>query len=133
MLKSVAIILAISFAGIALFGFSAAANTVGGVHVGCVTDAFQGLQGKTCPVGANVFTFLSYHFGALKQFTGAVGAGLLAFIALLAFAALFERFHVPVPQFASVRAGRIICSPRTSHAKCIRWTALHETSPTFRA
>lgn len=128
--KAFAILLGMSFAGIALFGFSVASASLSGTHVGCVADMFQELQGKACPVSESPFALLSSHLESLRSFVGNSGTAFLAFftLVLLAFGisltqlgALFH-FLIPVRLASTARS--------YSLAKRIRWTALHETSPT---
>lgn len=127
--KAFAILLGISFAGIALFGFSVASAMVDGAHVGCVADMFQELQGSACPVSETPFSLLASHLNSLQDFVGSTGAGVLTLLTLAAFA-LFSSFSDGAFAFAPVLArARIVETPRAVF-KYVRWTALHETSPT---
>lgn len=119
--KALALLLTVSFAGIALFGFSATS----GPHAGCVVDAFQKLQGNTCPVTEGPFTLLASHLGSLQSFAGVL---VIVLVVLLALAVV-----VATPRAAP----RLLSFARVSDAasfhglaKRTRWTALHEMSPT---
>lgn len=123
-----AIFLGISFAGIALFGFSVAS---GGAHAaGCVADAFAALQGGACPTTENPLMLISSHVNSLHGFLGNGVAAISAFLALLTLAFPLI-FAVPPARSAAhaVFLGNAVSAPR-ARAKRIRWTALHETSPT---
>lgn len=126
--KALALLLGISFAGIALFGFSVASATMNGAHVGCVADVFQELQGSACPVSGSSFSLLASHLNSLRGFVGSSGAGFLALLAfaMLAFAIAAPRIAPPLFSFVRISD---TAAPR-AFAKRIRWTALHETSPT---
>ncbi|MBI2278535.1 MAG: hypothetical protein HYU81_00490 [Candidatus Brennerbacteria bacterium] len=133
--RTFAVLLGISFVGIALFGFSVAsappAGGVGGTHVGCVADMFEELQGNTCPVTDTPFALLASHLNSLRTFVGGVTVWLLVLLMLAFFALIFSSTHVTplLRSLAPIRVSKIISS-RTS-AKHIRWIALHEASPTL--
>lgn len=123
-----ALLLGISFAGIALFGFSVASATMEGGHVGCVADVFQELQGSACPVTENPLSLLASHLDSLRGFVGSSSAGFVALLALVVLSFIVIAPHLAPPSFSFVRFTENAV-PR-AHAKHIRWTALHETSPT---
>lgn len=131
--RALAILLGMSFAGIALFGFSVASASLSGTHVGCVADMFQELQGKACPVSESPFTLLTSHLESLQSFVGNSGTALLALFALIVLAFGISSTQLG-PLFHSLIPVRLTSTTRLySLAKRIRWTALHETSPTGTA
>lgn len=131
--RAFAILLGISFAGIALFGFSVASASLGGTHVGCVADMFQELQGKACPVSGSPFSLLSSHLESLQSFVGNSGTVFLALFTLIALAFGISSTRLE-PLFHSLIPVRLASTARSySLAKRIRWTSLHETSPTLAA
>lgn len=126
--RTLALLLGISFALIALFGFSVASATMNGAHVGCVADVFQELQGSACPVSGSPFSLLASHLSSLRGFVGNTSVGFLMFLAFAMLAFTIAAPRIASPLFSFVRISDTAV-PR-GFAKRIRWTALHETSPT---
>jgi len=122
-----ALLLGMSFSGIALFGFSVAS---GGPHAGCVADAFAALQGGACPAAGDPLVLVSSHVSSLQSF---VGSGALALLALVIAAAtlLITRFSSPPGDIGNriIRARAVAVRP-SALGKRRHWTALHEASPT---
>ncbi|MDP3974716.1 MAG: hypothetical protein Q8P88_00245 [Candidatus Jorgensenbacteria bacterium] len=135
--KAFAILLVISFAGIALFGFSAAsappAGGLSGTHVGCVADMFRALQGSACPVTKSPFSLLTSHLAALQGFVGNTTLGFLVLLSLIAGALFLFSKHVAPPSFSFTSSHEYAAVWSRAVGKYIRWTALHETSPTLRS
>lgn len=128
--KVFAIVLGVSFGLIALFGFSVASA---GVHGGCVADAYETLQGSACPVSGSPFILLASHLASLHEFVGSFGGGFLALLLALALIAWVAFFAAAAPPFLpSFSPLRLSASSSRAALKRIRWTALHESSPTCR-
>lgn len=127
--KVFAIVLGVSFGLIALLGFSVASA---GAHGGCVADAYETLQGSACPVSGSPFILLASHLASLHEFVGSFGGGFLSLLALalIAWAAFVAPAAPPLlPLFSPLH----FSAPSSRAAlKRIRWTALHESSPTCR-
>lgn len=131
MTKAFALLLGISFALIALFGFSVVSSSVNGVHVGCVADMFQALQGSVCPITENPFSLLTSHLSALQGFVGNAAASFVALLALTLGALFLFSRHVAPPSFSFAPSREYVAVWPRAARKYMRWTALHETSPTL--
>ena len=127
-----------AFAGIAVFGAFAMNHGGGhGSHAGCIAAA---ANNTACPEEGNTFSFLDFHFGALRNFTSATFPSSLSFAAFLILFALGAGMALFGRGFAAGDAGIFgLTAQRRFEYKAFsirrvfsHWLALHENSPGAR-
>lgn len=134
MKRTFSIYIMVSFAALALFGFTAMGHE-GSAHEGCVAAASQSMD---CPGGMGTLEFAAFHLRAFRSFSSAdVSAGIFTVMLLAALFALARvwgsglarasllRPFAPVPSF--IHRHQSFAPPL--ELILWRWLALHENSP----
>ena len=129
-------ILFISFASIALCGFSAMNHNGGNNHSGCIAAI---TQGENCLRVNDILSFAAFHLNTFKSFSEAVfnkSASVMLFLfAILAIGAALALIRGISPgklNFTSNRYNKslaLFISP--SEEQIMRWLSLRENSPSF--
>ncbi|MBI2625371.1 MAG: hypothetical protein HYW70_03515 [Candidatus Nealsonbacteria bacterium] len=121
------ILLVMAFVSIAVFGVFAMNQELGHSHSGCIAAR---TLGQDCQENSDVFSFISFHFGAFESFSLAVFGGSLGMMTLLllvlALTGGFLRY------FPSVFQYQLKTKKESSYLQEIwfsRWLALREKSP----
>lgn len=128
-LSVVSVLILISFASIALFGFIVMEHTDHG-HMGCIAAT---LQGGGCSQSKE-FDFTIFHLGAYKNFSSSISAGSFAsqlFFLVLFFMAMLFIYPAVILSPNFILRPRTIYSPPTYSftEEFMRWLSLHEQSP----
>lgn len=126
-MKIAGVIVAVAFAGMALFG-------VFGMHVGMVSHGGGCIaataQATPCPTESNLADYVSFHYESFKKFGEATIV--TQFLGLLAFVFLaFLSFGYLHTLFFGLRFPGATHHPRYSRASSdfLHWISLHENSP----
>lgn len=128
MKKMTAILIAVSFLGMALFGFSGMHMAQEGPgHAGCAAAV---LNGTECPHDNDLFSFVVFHIKAFKSFSVATpGWFFVAAVLILVI------YRTPIPLCASNHVSKRVRQSRllfiSSRQKFIRRLSLYENSPSF--
>ncbi|OGZ09197.1 MAG: hypothetical protein A3D65_03475 [Candidatus Lloydbacteria bacterium RIFCSPHIGHO2_02_FULL_50_13] len=133
-MKLLAVFLVISFVGVAVFGFLGMVHADTNDHRGCIAAE---MQRTNCPEGGNALDSVTFHLGALKDFSNAIFevnifATLLTLALLVAMVGLrMTRGNLASPQLrlAYSRHGQRKSFRPFLERKLTRWLALHEDSP----
>lgn len=129
----IAILLALSFVGLAVFGFWLTSQT-GHLHSSCVVASIQGRS--ICPETAGLLGLVNFHIDALKTFSLAV-LGSVAILALFfTFARIFLGLKAPFAYFNDL-SKTLIWVGRWRFKSLMPllkdqfnfWISLHEKSP----
>ncbi|OGY68770.1 MAG: hypothetical protein A2214_01115 [Candidatus Harrisonbacteria bacterium RIFOXYA1_FULL_48_8] len=115
---ALAILLAISFVGIASFSVFTMSHGAEHNGIGCVAAAAQGID---CPKAGSLFSFLAIHLNAFHIVSAAV-----FFVLAIGLGIVWKfQFSPPFVQSVALR----YFSKRLFQQRLTRWLALHENSP----
>ena len=125
-----AILIAVSFIQLAVFGFAATGHQAGHGYFSCAAVA---VRGEPCAEDESPFGFANFHVSAFRDFAAAVlgnSAPSLAVLLLLFTLAFTVGFNFPAPEINAVsfELWRVKSSPsQTNHRrKFIAWLSLTE-------
>ncbi|MBI2482529.1 MAG: hypothetical protein HYV76_03160 [Candidatus Vogelbacteria bacterium] len=128
------LILIVSFAGIAVFGFTIFSHSMSESTSGCVTSP---IDGTPCPT--NIVAMTLQHVSALQTLTTSVTSSISSWILLLAFILLvsfsisifYKNLLFPKLELLHQRLRDLVFNSFYSKQKITSWLSLFENSPAF--